>query len=248
MKKIIFAVAGALAFLVYGCAQDEMPSREITYRFRATQTVTVASEEGVYIGVISVPGPCMMMRTDAGSNWNACRGIEGFEYEPGYEYVLRLDVYDIIFPSDILVCYDGPGQKYVLKNVVSKTAKTTEDIRWGQPCYDSWPGKPSQWNNVEPNVLHVIRTPDDFMRFAAWGEEQERYLDLEHYSILLVAGVSNQGIRCAGKSLTYTGGGRYEYKVEMQLLATHDAPRWQVAVLVPAIPEDADVQFTLDIK
>lgn len=60
---------------------------------------------------------CMLIKDDPAEDWsNFYDQIEGFTYEPGYDYVLRVAYTDIKNPPA-----DGPSRTYRLVLQVSKT-------------------------------------------------------------------------------------------------------------------------------
>ncbi|HEX6036465.1 DUF4377 domain-containing protein [Longimicrobium sp.] len=60
---------------------------------------------------------CLQIRDDSADPWGNFHGeIEGFTYEPGHEYVLRVRVTEIANPPA-----DGSSRRYQLVQVVSKT-------------------------------------------------------------------------------------------------------------------------------
>lgn len=66
------------------------------------------------------PMKCLQVKENASGNWtNFYSNIEGFTYEPGYEYVLKVKTEKIENPPA-----DGSSIKYTLVKQVSKTKKT----------------------------------------------------------------------------------------------------------------------------
>ena len=65
------------------------------------------------------PMKCLQVKETQSGNWtNFYSNIEGFTYEPGYEYVLKVKTEKIANPPA-----DGSSIKYTLVNQVSKTKK-----------------------------------------------------------------------------------------------------------------------------
>ncbi|KAG4078386.1 hypothetical protein HA402_013096 [Bradysia odoriphaga] len=63
------------------------------------------------------PRKCLQVKDDPAEDWRFFYGyIDGFTYEPGYEYVLKVDAEDVPNPP-----IDGSSVKYTLKEQVSKT-------------------------------------------------------------------------------------------------------------------------------
>ncbi|REC64680.1 hypothetical protein DRF59_19890 [Chryseobacterium flavum] len=62
---------------------------------------------------------CMQVKENASDSWtNFYSTIEGFTYEPGYEYVLKVKTEKIENPPA-----DASSIKYILTEQVSKTKK-----------------------------------------------------------------------------------------------------------------------------
>ncbi|MCL8538404.1 DUF4377 domain-containing protein [Chryseobacterium gallinarum] len=69
------------------------------------------------------PMKCLQVKEKASENWtNLYTNIEGFTYEPGYEYVLKVKTEKIANPPA-----DGSSIKYTLVKQVSKTKKEKAD-------------------------------------------------------------------------------------------------------------------------
>jgi hypothetical protein len=65
------------------------------------------------------PMKCLQVKENTSENWsNFYSNIEGFTYEPGYEYVLKVKTEKIANPPA-----DGSSIKYTLVKQVSKTKK-----------------------------------------------------------------------------------------------------------------------------
>ncbi|WP_228379088.1 DUF4377 domain-containing protein [Chryseobacterium piperi] len=65
------------------------------------------------------PMKCLQVKENASENWtNFYSNIEGFTYEPGYEYVLQVKTEKIANPPA-----DGSSIKYTLIKQISKTKK-----------------------------------------------------------------------------------------------------------------------------
>ncbi len=85
-------------------------------------------EKTLYIGpvlrdcVAVGPMKCLMVREDPNAPWqNFYSPIEGFTFEPGYTYTIRVRVTDVPTP----VPADASSKKYTLIEVVSKTPAPT---------------------------------------------------------------------------------------------------------------------------
>ncbi|WP_228401596.1 DUF4377 domain-containing protein [Chryseobacterium sp. PMSZPI] len=87
---------------------------------------TAANEKTIIVGAQTVDCSagagrmkCMQVKENASENWtNFYSNIEGFTYEPGYEYVLKVKTEKIANPPA-----DASSIKYTLIEQVSKTKK-----------------------------------------------------------------------------------------------------------------------------
>ena len=243
MKKYIVALSLAILALV-GCKKNNEGNGKITYRYEGTETFEVASEKGIYFS-FGDHNPCTMLRKEGTDKWFSQPVIGFLEYEEGYEYVITADRYRAIVPKDLIV--DGPLHHYELKEIVSKIQRDTEDISWALPYYDSWGQDPIEWPVLSPEELTVIRTVAELEALIGEADAATKSALKHQHSILLVSGTSDYGIHKIEKQLTYKGGGNYLFEIDItQTFATVIEP-WTVAVLVPAIPEGANITLSVDI-
>ncbi|WP_260428156.1 DUF4377 domain-containing protein [Burkholderia sp. Bp9031] len=62
------------------------------------------------------PMDCLQVRSSPAEPWSPWyAGIEGFAYQPGYQYVLEVDEYRVAHPPA-----DGSSIRWVLKRVVER--------------------------------------------------------------------------------------------------------------------------------
>lgn len=81
------------------------------------KTLIVGPETADCTGV--APMKCLQVKENASDSWtNFYTNIEGFTYEPGYEYVLKVKTEKIENPPA-----DGSSIKYTLVKQISKTKK-----------------------------------------------------------------------------------------------------------------------------
>lgn len=79
-----------------------------------TKTVYVAPQPVRCTGV--APMDCLQVRSTPAEPWSRWyAGIEGFAYQPGYQYVLEVDEYRVAQPPA-----DGSSIRWVLKRVVER--------------------------------------------------------------------------------------------------------------------------------
>lgn len=101
-----------------------------------TVQMTVASEKRMAMGV--APMEVLVVKEGADTDWSFFyTNIEGFNYEPGYEYVLEVKKEAVAEP----VPADASSIKYTLVKEVSKTEKTSENMPAGIKQDLAWTGK-----------------------------------------------------------------------------------------------------------
>lgn len=87
-----------------------------------TEKLVVASQQGDCVGV--APMKCLLVKKEGQTDWEFFyNNIEGFNYEPGYEYVLDVKVEKIEYPAA-----DQSALKYTLVKEVLKEQKTSENL------------------------------------------------------------------------------------------------------------------------
>ncbi|MBB4034382.1 hypothetical protein GGR21_000267 [Dysgonomonas hofstadii] len=87
-----------------------------------TEKLTVASQLGDCIGV--APMKCLYVKKDGQTEWEFFyNNINGFNYEPGYEYVIEVKVDSVANPAA-----DRSSLKYTLVKEISKEQKTSENL------------------------------------------------------------------------------------------------------------------------
>ncbi|GAB6119785.1 DUF4377 domain-containing protein [Dysgonomonas termitidis] len=110
MYKLILSLLAAALFLG-SCGSSEN-----------IQKLTVASSQGDCVGV--APMKCLLVKRDGQTEWEFFySNIEGFIYEPGYEYVLEVKVEEVEHPAA-----DQSSLKYTLVKEVSKEQKTSDNL------------------------------------------------------------------------------------------------------------------------
>lgn len=86
------------------------------------EKLTIASQQGDCIGV--APMKCLLVKKEGQADWEFFySNIEGFNYEPGYEYVLEVKVDKVENPAA-----DQSSLKYTLVKQISKEQKTSENL------------------------------------------------------------------------------------------------------------------------
>ncbi len=110
MKKLI-GLLFLLPLLFASCASN-----------KGTVKMIVASQQGDCVGV--VPQKCLLVKKGTDTNWTFFYNqIEGFQYEPGYEYVL--EVKEVKVEN---VPADASSLKYILVKEVSKIPAVSEGL------------------------------------------------------------------------------------------------------------------------
>jgi len=109
MKRILLLV---LPFLFLACGSNSADD---------VKTLTIASQQGDCVGV--GPMKCFYVK-EKGDTWEFFyNNIDGFNYEPGYEYVIKVKVTKVENPP-----MDASSLKYTLVKEVSKTKKESEGL------------------------------------------------------------------------------------------------------------------------
>lgn len=109
MKRLVFLSAVMLSLLA-ACSRS------------GTELLTVASETRACSGVGE--WECMLVRHGDAQQWEYFYGnIAGFDYEPGYEYVLRVKKEEVTNPPQ-----DASSIKYTLVKVVSKEKVASQNL------------------------------------------------------------------------------------------------------------------------
>jgi len=86
------------------------------------ETLTIASQRGDCVGV--APMKCLLVKKVGQEDWEYLyQEIEGFKYEPGYEYVIEVVKETIKNPAA-----DQSSVRYIMEKQVSKTQKTSEKL------------------------------------------------------------------------------------------------------------------------
>lgn len=79
-----------------------------------TKTLIIADHKADCVG--EAPQQCLLIKEAEGDNWQFFySGIEGFEYEAGFEYRIEVKVYEVPNPPA-----DGSSKRYVLKRIINK--------------------------------------------------------------------------------------------------------------------------------
>ena len=110
MKKVIFnLIIGAFLFISCSGKTD-------------TVKMTIASERADCVGV--GPQKCLLVKEKDDPNWTFLyNDIEGFTYEPGYEYEIEVRKEQRENPAQ-----DQSSLRYILVKEISKERKVSQDI------------------------------------------------------------------------------------------------------------------------
>ncbi len=110
MKKIIIYLF-SISLLVISCNTSTN-----------TEKLVIASQQGDCVGVM--PMKCLLVKKEGKTDWEFFyNAIEGFTYEPGYEYVIEVKKEQTEHPAA-----DQSSLKYTLVKQVSKTRKTSDNL------------------------------------------------------------------------------------------------------------------------
>lgn len=111
MKKIILACLLVIPMVLASCSDTK------------TEKITIASAQADCTGV--GPMKCLLVKTSTDTDWTFMyEGIEGFNYEPGYEYVLEVQKVEREGPP----AADRATIYYKLVKEISKEQKKSEGI------------------------------------------------------------------------------------------------------------------------
>ncbi|MCD7976580.1 MAG: DUF4377 domain-containing protein [Tannerellaceae bacterium] len=86
------------------------------------ENLVVASSTVDCIGV--GPQKCLLVKSEGETDWTFLySGIEGFNYQPGYEYLLKVRKEEVENPAA-----DQSSIRYVLVKEISREMKTSENM------------------------------------------------------------------------------------------------------------------------
>lgn len=87
-----------------------------------TEKITIASETRECAGVGRQQ--CLLVKTDGQNDWEYLyNSIEGFNYQPGYEYEIEIKKEQVENPAA-----DQSSIRYIFVKEVSKTQKVSENL------------------------------------------------------------------------------------------------------------------------
>jgi hypothetical protein len=115
---LLAAVTLAGAAGLAGCQTNDAPAPVAAQRpadgQAVTRTVYVAPQKARCVGV--APMECLQVRNTPNEPWSLWyAGIEGFDFQPGFQYVLEINEYKVPNPPA-----DGSSIHWVLKRVVQR--------------------------------------------------------------------------------------------------------------------------------
>lgn len=117
MKNLFLAMVAVVTSFV-SCTTAQMGTRDKPIAQQGVR-MTVASEKKACTGVGKME--CMMVKENNATEWSLFySGIEGFNYQPGFEYVLLVEKIPVANPPA-----DGSSIKYRLLKEVKKEWKRT---------------------------------------------------------------------------------------------------------------------------
>lgn len=124
MKKTGFLLI-AVIVLLFACNSS-----------KDTVKMTIASEKRMAMGV--APMEVLLVKEGDAVDWSFFySNIEGFDYQPGYEYILEVKKENKEHPTPA----DVSSVKYTLVKEVSKSEKTSENMPKGIETDRVWTGK-----------------------------------------------------------------------------------------------------------
>ncbi|RNA63840.1 DUF4377 domain-containing protein [Chryseobacterium nematophagum] len=117
MKNIIHMVKGGILMIALFAITQCTASTNTAKGDDKTMMMTVGPQTVDCTGV--APMKCLQVKENQSGNWmNFYSTIEGFTYEPGYEYILKVKTEKIANPPA-----DASSIRYILVQQVSKTKK-----------------------------------------------------------------------------------------------------------------------------
>ncbi|WP_418449923.1 hypothetical protein [Alistipes sp.] len=105
-----------------------------------------------------------------------------------------------------------------------------------------------EWRMEEMNTLFVIRSAEELAARVTGGEGVAAEVDFSRYSVLFASGRATNGIQQILKTYEAQHEGRNLLTVELLLNDTEEAPLWNVAMLVPAVPVSDDVELEVKVS
>jgi hypothetical protein len=103
------------------------------------------------------------------------------------------------------------------------------------PCYCNW--------NASDSV-YLINSQETLLSFVSCeGDNTPATIDFDKYSLLLVYGVTPQGIENITKNLINTSENEYVLDVDITLNMTMKPEGWRCMILVPRLPQHITVSL-----
>ena len=101
MRRIVLFLV--LSVLMLSC-EKEIESEQLIIADHKVNCTGAGSQE------------CLLVKRNVSEEWQFFYGgIEGFDYEEGFEYIIEVKVYDVENPPA-----DGSNKRYVLNRIISK--------------------------------------------------------------------------------------------------------------------------------
>ncbi|MDR0567436.1 MAG: hypothetical protein LBG47_10470 [Prevotellaceae bacterium] len=144
-----------------------------------------------------------------------------------------------LFLSAILLLASGcVGYNDLPKNdnVTNLTENQATDFSLPEGC--TW--KP----HTEQSNVYVIRSVNDILSYID-GKFPENMVDFGKHSLIYARGMGTSGIDSITKQLQQVSEKEYLLTVDITNNDTEIAPLWNIAVLVPLIPQDAEVRLNI---
>ena len=122
-------------------------------------------------------------------------------------------------------------------NAANPTENQTTDFSLPEGC--TW--KP----HTEQSNVYVIRSVNDIFPYID-GKFPENLVDFGKHSLIYARGMGTSGIDSITKQLQQVSEKEYLLTVDITNNDTKIAPLWNIAVLVPLIPQDAEVSLNVN--
>lgn len=101
------------------------------------------------------------------------------------------------------------------------------------------------FEHLPARSLAIIRSDEDVQNYMPGESISE--IDFEEQSLLLLYGFASNGIYDMKRTFV-DASGSYSLDVNLYLDSSFQTPKWAVAMLVPAIPRGANVDFKISMN
>ncbi|GAB6011671.1 hypothetical protein [Viscerimonas tarda] len=107
------------------------------------------------------------------------------------------------------------------------------------------------WENIELNKIYLINSEQELNRYFSCRGDDIPAIDVnfDDYSLIIAHGVATGGIGIIKKEVVQMGHNKYNLNIDITLNLTDVAgENWQVASLIPKLPQEQNTVFSLNIN